>query len=266
MTLGQFLVKQYHIRDPHELSSAARPATDERRAAIGMTMGTESKAETMDTQDGMVAKDRELTALQAAQPAEDRGAKPGQGMTLAARALSWRTAGMKAWQGLDARQLIRVRSPLEQEFPQHAGEWVDPVSRRGFMKLMGASMALAGLAGCTKQPDEPIYPYVKAAGRSVLGKPMYFATAHPVPDRRGSGAGQERRVPADQGRRQPRAPDDQGASDAFTARARCWACTIRTARSTCSIAGDSSFVANFQAAFAAAIWRSMPRAARAFTS
>ena len=47
------------------------------------------------------------------------------------------------------------------------------------MKLMGASMALAGLAGCTKQPDEPIYPYVKAPEDLVLGKPMYFATAHP---------------------------------------------------------------------------------------
>jgi molybdopterin-containing oxidoreductase family iron-sulfur binding subunit len=55
----------------------------------------------------------------------------------------------------------------------------DPVSRRGFVKLMGASMALAGLAGCTRQPDESIYPYVKSPEDLVLGKPMYFATAHP---------------------------------------------------------------------------------------
>ena len=40
-------------------------------------------------------------------------------------------------------------------------------------------MALAGLAGCTKQPDEPIYPYVKQPEDLILGKPMYFATAHP---------------------------------------------------------------------------------------
>ena len=46
---------------------------------------------------------------------------------------------------------------------------------------MGASMALAGLAGCTKQPDEPIYPYIKAPEDLILGKPMYFATAHPFP-------------------------------------------------------------------------------------
>jgi len=42
------------------------------------------------------------------------------------------------------------------------------------MKLMGASLALAGLAGCTKQPDEPIYPYVKAPEDLILGKPMYL--------------------------------------------------------------------------------------------
>src|SRR5580698_10942286 len=58
---------------------------------------------------------------------------------------------------------------LEREFPRQASEWVDPVSRRGFLKLAGASMALAGLSGCTKQPDEPIYPYVKAPEDLVLG-------------------------------------------------------------------------------------------------
>src|SRR5678816_1405770 len=50
---------------------------------------------------------------------------------------------------------------LEREFPRQAGEWTDPVSRRGFLKLMSASLALAGLSGCTKQPDEAIYPYIK---------------------------------------------------------------------------------------------------------
>jgi len=57
---------------------------------------------------------------------------------------------------------------------------VDSVSRRGFMKVMGASLALAGLAGCTKQPDEPIFPYGRRRGL-ILGKPMYFATAFPFP-------------------------------------------------------------------------------------
>ncbi len=72
---------------------------------------------------------------------------------------------------------------MEEEFPKQGmggvGEWVDSVSRRGFLKVMGASFALAGLAGCTKQPDEPIYPYVKQPEDLILGKPMFFATAHP---------------------------------------------------------------------------------------
>ncbi len=55
------------------------------------------------------------------------------------------------------------------------------MSRRGFLKVMGASFALAGLAGCTKQPDEPIFPYVKAPEDLILGKPMYFASAFPFP-------------------------------------------------------------------------------------
>src|ERR1700760_711518 len=145
-----------------------------------MTMGTESKAETMDIQDGMVAKDAGLTVLETIQPGESSGTESGatQGMTIeAARAALDRGAG---WHGLDraaARPGFDRR--IEQEFPAQASEWVDPVSRRGFMKLMGASMAFAGLAGCTKQPDEPIYPYVKAPEDLILGRPNYFATAFP---------------------------------------------------------------------------------------
>jgi MoCo/4Fe-4S cofactor protein with predicted Tat translocation signal len=90
------------------------------------------------------------------------------------------TKGKKFWRSLDElANTQEFQEAVEREFPSAAQEWVDPVSRRGFMKLMGASMALAGLAGCTKQPDEPIYAYVKAPEDLVLGKPMYFATAHP---------------------------------------------------------------------------------------
>ena len=88
--------------------------------------------------------------------------------------------GKKFWRSLDElANTPEFQAAVEREFPSAAQEWIDPVSRRGFLKLMGASMALAGLAGCTKQPDEPIYPYVKAPEDLILGKPMYFATAHP---------------------------------------------------------------------------------------
>jgi len=88
--------------------------------------------------------------------------------------------GKRYWQSVDElANTAEFQAAVEREFPSAAQEWVDPVSRRGFMKLMGASMALAGLAGCTKQPDEPIYAYVKAPEDLILGKPNYFATAHP---------------------------------------------------------------------------------------
>ncbi len=68
---------------------------------------------------------------------------------------------------------------LEREFPRQASEWVDPVSRRGFLKLAGASMALAGLAGCTRQPLEQILPYVRQPEQLIPGKPIFYATAMP---------------------------------------------------------------------------------------
>ena len=93
--------------------------------------------------------------------------------------------GRRFWKDLDSlAETESFQNLMAEEFPRQAGstnEWVDPVSRRGFMKVMGASFALAGLAGCTKQPDEPIYPYVKQPEDLVLGTSMYFATAHPFP-------------------------------------------------------------------------------------
>ncbi|MGH9616371.1 MAG: TAT-variant-translocated molybdopterin oxidoreductase [Acidobacteriaceae bacterium] len=90
--------------------------------------------------------------------------------------------GKRYWQTIDElAETPDFQEAVRREFPQHAAEWVDSVSRRGFMKLMGASIALAGLTGCTKQPDEPIYPYVKQPEDLVLGKPIYFASAHPFP-------------------------------------------------------------------------------------
>jgi MoCo/4Fe-4S cofactor protein with predicted Tat translocation signal len=93
-------------------------------------------------------------------------------------------SGKRYWKSLDElADTPAFQELMQEEFPRQAsaGEWVDAVSRRGFLKVMGASFALAGLAGCTKQPDEPIFPYVKQPEDLVLGKPMYFATAHPFP-------------------------------------------------------------------------------------
>ncbi len=90
--------------------------------------------------------------------------------------------GKRFWKSLEELSSTQeFNDMLGEEFPRQAGEWTDAVSRRGFLKVMGASFALAGLAGCTKQPDEPIYPYIKQPEDLVLGRPMYFSTAHPFP-------------------------------------------------------------------------------------
>jgi len=66
---------------------------------------------------------------------------------------------------------------LHREFPKGASEWLDSFSRRGFLKTMGASLALAGLTGCTKMPITEIVPYVRQPENIVPGRPMFYATA-----------------------------------------------------------------------------------------
>jgi molybdopterin-containing oxidoreductase family iron-sulfur binding subunit len=88
--------------------------------------------------------------------------------------------GKKFWRSVDElADTPEFAEMVAKEFPSQASEWIDPVSRRNFLKVMGASMALAGLAGCTKQPDEAIMPYVTAPEDLILGKPVYFASAFP---------------------------------------------------------------------------------------
>ena len=115
------------------------------------------------------------------QGSENLGRSEPKKMTLAdVRAKLAGQKGKRFWRSVDElAETPEFAEMVAKEFPSQASEWVDPVSRRGFLKVMGASMALAGLAGCTKQPDEPIYPYVTAPEDLILGKPVYFASAFP---------------------------------------------------------------------------------------
>jgi molybdopterin-containing oxidoreductase family iron-sulfur binding subunit len=69
---------------------------------------------------------------------------------------------------------------LQAEFPEQAPQMLDPLARRTFLKLMGASLALAGVSACTRQPTEKVFPYVQAPELIVPGEPLYFATAMPL--------------------------------------------------------------------------------------
>lgn len=64
-----------------------------------------------------------------------------------------------------------------QEFPDGASEWPADLSRRNFVKLSAATIALASLSACTKQPIREILPYVRQPEELVLGEPLYYATA-----------------------------------------------------------------------------------------
>src|SRR5215208_3521721 len=64
--------------------------------------------------------------------------------------------GKAYWRSLEEfAETPEFEQYLHREFPENASEWNDPVGRRKFLKLMGASLALAGLStACSVQPTE----------------------------------------------------------------------------------------------------------------
>ena len=89
------------------------------------------------------------------------------------------TGGKQYWRSLEAlAETPEFQQYLHREFPENATEWIDPVGRRSFLKLMSASLALAGVsAACTVQPDELIVPYVRQPEEEIPGRPLFYATA-----------------------------------------------------------------------------------------
>ncbi len=102
------------------------------------------------------------------------------------------------------------------EFPVGSADWPNELSRRRFLKLMGASLALAGATGCTRQPLERIVPYVRQPEELIPGKPLYYATALTL-----GGYARGVLIETHEGRPtkvegNPDHPASLGASDAFT--------------------------------------------------
>jgi len=92
----------------------------------------------------------------------------------------WRSAGELA-------DTPEFREYLEREFPAGASELsktTDSESRRDFLKLMGASLALAGAAtipGC-RRPDDKILAFGREVPEEVVpGKSLYYATSMALP-------------------------------------------------------------------------------------
>ena len=96
----------------------------------------------------------------------------------AIRARLEKQGGPQVWRSLESvAETPEFKEYLHREFPTNASEWLDPVGRRSFLKLMSASMALAGVTACTVQPDELIVPYVRQPEEIIPGKALFFATA-----------------------------------------------------------------------------------------
>src|SRR5581483_5342478 len=96
-----------------------------------------------------------------------------------------KSAGREYWRSLEElADTPAFNEWVNAELPRHAAAWLSAIDRREFLKLMGASLALSGLAGCLSSApapaDEKIVPYVKQPEEIVPGKPLYFATAIPL--------------------------------------------------------------------------------------
>src|SRR5499433_1891340 len=99
----------------------------------------------------------------------------------AIRARLAKTTGKEYWRSLEELAGPEAfQESLRREFPNGAAEWGDALGRRRFLRLMGASLALAGVTACTRQPTETIVPYVHPAVEITPGVPHYFATAMPM--------------------------------------------------------------------------------------
>ncbi len=109
--------------------------------------------------------------------------EPEQKLNMAAiRARLGGARGREYWRSLeDLAATPEFRDLVEREFPRQAVGWSEDEDcvegRRNFLKLMGASLALAGLSACTRQPTEHIMPYIRQPEELIPGRPLFYATA-----------------------------------------------------------------------------------------
>ena len=88
--------------------------------------------------------------------------------------------GQAYWRSLDELAgTPEFKEFLHREFPAGASAMVASAGRRQFLKIMGASLALAGLglAGCRRWPKEEIVPFAKRPEERTPGAMMRYATS-----------------------------------------------------------------------------------------
>jgi len=123
--------------------------------------------------------------------------------------------GREYWRSLnELAESEEFEEAVRQEFPRQA-VLLGSLNRRDFLKVLGASLALAGLTACVPQNAGKILPYAVPPEALVPGKPVFFATAMPF-----GGYGQGVLAKSEMGRPikvegNPRHPVTQGASNLF---------------------------------------------------
>lgn len=124
--------------------------------------------------------------------------------------------GKTYWRSLgELQETDEFKDFLHREFPTAASEFPEGVSRRRWMELMGASLALGGLAGC-RWEAEKIAPLVVRPENRIPGESEKFATSIEV-----GGMPRHLLVTCIDGRPikvegNPEHPDSHGATDAFS--------------------------------------------------
>jgi len=89
-----------------------------------------------------------------------------------------RREGPLFWRSLEERAgTAEFQQLLRREFPDEPWSGAPELDRRRFLQLMAASLALGGLAACTRQPPERIVPWVRPPEEVIPGRPLWFATA-----------------------------------------------------------------------------------------
>jgi MoCo/4Fe-4S cofactor protein with predicted Tat translocation signal len=87
------------------------------------------------------------------------------------------TTGPVYWRSLDdLARTPEFREAVAREFPNDEWDQLPPATRRGFLKVMGASLALAGLTAC-RWPKEEIVPYALRPDGRTPGVPEQYATS-----------------------------------------------------------------------------------------
>ncbi len=123
--------------------------------------------------------------------------------------------GKEIWRSFeDLAETDEFQEYVKGEFPRHSSAVLN-LNRRDFLKLLGASVAFAGLTGCVPRIDETIMPYVTPPEQMIPAVPVYFASAMPM-----GGYARGVVVKTNMGRPikvdgNPKHPDTMGRSDIF---------------------------------------------------